>query len=206
MAWWQGWQPPTVLDEAIIEAAAKLRTCARTTWDKVTGPIAALVATVWRLGWGTLAPDRFVDDLGNVVSFQLDPPAAVHKLAKASVARWQFRMAARHVPACIPDRPDFVCPQDGPVAPVMPGSFMPPTRVTAWLPQSVCGITAPLGRLLESRTGRSRTVPTYTCPSPMGTVGGYGRTMAAGEGVRSLPRRGRHQLPVMPCGGWHPSA
>jgi len=162
LAWWQGWQPPATLDAAMRAAVAMLRTCARSPWDKVAGPAAALAATVWRLGWGIVAPDRFVDDLGNVLDCRLDSPAAVHRLVKASVARWQFREAARHVPACMPTAPDFVFDGHMPSCIVIPAALRPPACVPAWLPQSCCGVTAPLGRLLASRTGRSKTVTDFT--------------------------------------------
>ena len=45
-AWWQGWQPPALMEKAIKQAQAKLA-CGggELNWGRVTGPAAALVAT-----------------------------------------------------------------------------------------------------------------------------------------------------------------
>ena len=47
-AWWERWQPTAVLERSFREAVARLRTAARSVWDLLTGPVSALVASLWR--------------------------------------------------------------------------------------------------------------------------------------------------------------
>ena len=85
LAYWQYWQPWIVLDNAFDHAAASLQSVVRTPWDKVTGPVSALLASVWRLGWTVLGPRLFRDDLGDLVDIIAESPAKIGSIAKQSV-------------------------------------------------------------------------------------------------------------------------
>jgi len=88
MSWWERWQPRDELIMAFNLAVAKLRSVKRSVWDKVAGPMAAFVATVWRLGWVIYSPSTFLTDSGDKVDLELDSPAAVTTLVYESVRRW----------------------------------------------------------------------------------------------------------------------
>ena len=161
LAWWFGWLAPRVLAQSLVIAAAKLRGTVRTPWDKVTGPAAALLASIWRLGWAVYRAYIFYDDLGNVIDFTLDSPAAVARAVRESVSRWQARQAMMQVSGCIPEVDDFTVtapPSDLKIPP----EFLPPAYLPAWTPQSVILITAPLARLMHSKAARLATVPEFT--------------------------------------------
>ena len=76
-----------MLDNAFDHAAASLQSVVRTPWDKVTGPVSALLASVWRLGWTVLGPRLFRDDIGDLVDIIVESPAKVGIIAKQSVRR-----------------------------------------------------------------------------------------------------------------------
>ena len=162
LAWWEGWQAPQLLESSFDSAAARLKDAARTPWDVVTGPVAGLIASMWRLRWTILSPSTMRDDLGNLVDFRCDPPAAVVEVVKNSVRRWQFRKVAANVAGTLPDESDAVLGGGGALRNPMLGHYAPPAHLgPAPLPQSVIGISAPLGKLLHGRKARSRLVPGY---------------------------------------------
>ncbi len=45
-AWWQHWQPVQALQEALAQAIMKLAETKGSVWQRVTGPVSALVAKV----------------------------------------------------------------------------------------------------------------------------------------------------------------
>ena len=102
LAHWQSWQPVGALDSAFRHAAATLQTAVRTPWDKVTGPVSALIATVWRLGWTVISPHSFLDDRNRHIDVTVDSPAMVGILAHQSVRRWQLARVSRDYPALVP--------------------------------------------------------------------------------------------------------
>ena len=168
LAWWQQWQHPRTLRRAFHSAAARLRTAERTVWDLVTGPVTALLASVWRLGWTVSSPSQFWDDMGNCVDFCRDSPAAVQRLAAASVRRWQFAMVMADLPTAIPDVCDFVptAAEDGHAPALDPETapkrhcdsrFDPPACAGTVRPlEGVTGIIAPVARLLYARRAPRR--------------------------------------------------
>jgi len=106
LAHWQHWQADKILSDAFFAAARKIRQAKRSVWDAVAGPAAAVVATLWRLGWTLLSATRFVTDSGGHVDVTRDSPAAVALAVRDSVRRWQFAKAAAAFPHLIPDTPD----------------------------------------------------------------------------------------------------
>jgi len=191
LAYWQRWQPYCTLDSAFRGAVSTLQATVRTPWDKVTGPVTALVATIWRLGWTVVSPQVFRDDLGRAVDVTVESPAQVGILARNSVRRWQLSRVARHHPALIPPRDDkFLDAPD-----VLPGlevpaaardgdlaicassssaaglqawsSFFPPLSVTtsafsARLPTSVINLTDVVGKLVAGRCAFSKIHPGWS--------------------------------------------
>ena len=162
LAWWEGWQAPQLLEASFNSAASRLRGAVRTPWDVVTGPVTGLVASLWRLRWCILSPSLMRDDLGNLVDFRHDPPAAIVGIVKDSVRRWQFRKVAANVAGALPDTPDAPLAGRGNVRDSMLSPYAPPAHLgPAPLPQSIIGITAPLGKLLHGRKAHSRLVPGF---------------------------------------------
>jgi len=189
MAYWQHWQAWTVLDDAFYKAVASLQTVVRTPWDKVTGPVSALVASIWRLGWTVLRPTCFRDDRGELVDIIAESPARVAMVTKCSVRRWQLARVARAHPCMVPARLDY---SDGwhngrPVVAggasdgcsnssasssgrcgllEVPHPFDPPHCVrqsvyTARLPQSVIDLTDVIGKMTFGKRCKARAYPTW---------------------------------------------
>jgi len=190
LAYWQQWQAPVVLDAALCAAVASLQAAARTPWDKVAGPVSALVASVWRLGWSIISPQVFRDDLGRTIDVTIESPAQVGILARRSVRRWQLSRLAQHHPALIPHADDshLITPDTLTIlnldatraAPdrslgaasasaaglLLWNRFCPPVSVstsafTARLPTSVINLTDVVGRLVSGKRGSSKMHPAW---------------------------------------------
>jgi len=157
----QGWQPRKTLEGSLYAAVARLRGATRSVWDVAAGPAAGVAATVWRLGWAIRDAFTYVDDLGDVVDFVRDSPAAITARVKASVRRWQFMRATDTIAGCIPHFADLHVAGNRLLPFVLPEHLQPPSFIHAWSPQSVIGVTDPVRRLLHSRTGKCKVVPTY---------------------------------------------
>jgi len=163
MSWWERWQPRDELIMAFNLAVAKLRSVKRSVWDKVAGPMAAFVATVWRLGWVIHSPSTFLTDSGDKVDLELDSPAAVTTLVYESVRRWQLLKAVSHFPGAVPpvldagSEPVLISFHDGPQC------YRPPDlhcyySLHARLPPSVVGCIGALGKLAGGKAVRSKVV------------------------------------------------
>ena len=64
LAWWEGWFPAAAMARSHRAARAKICSAKGSIWRLVTGPAAATIAILKRLGWATLEPAKTVDDLG----------------------------------------------------------------------------------------------------------------------------------------------
>jgi hypothetical protein len=62
-AWWEQWVPQAALVAAHAGAVSRLAAAA-SPWPLVAGPVAAMVATARRIGWGFLSAGVMLDDLG----------------------------------------------------------------------------------------------------------------------------------------------
>ena len=71
------------LAKGIKRAQVKLRKAARI-WQVVTGPVSAMVASAWRLGWKIVSATEAVTDAGRTVFFELDSPAVIKRLVADS--------------------------------------------------------------------------------------------------------------------------
>jgi len=162
LAWWEGWQAARLLEQSFDNAAARLKKALRSSWDVVTGPVAGLIASLWRLQWTILSPSTARDDLGNLVDFRHDPPAAVVEVVKLSVRRWQFRKVALNVAGVLPSGLDTADVGGGSLDTPLQGQYAPPAHLApAQLPHSVIGITAPLGKVMHGRSARVKLVPGF---------------------------------------------
>jgi len=90
LAVWEGWAPKALLEKLVANAKTRISR-ARSVWNVVYGPAAAVVATAQRLGWEVSAAARFYDDWGSLVDLQVDSPAFVQQVVRASVIRWRWK-------------------------------------------------------------------------------------------------------------------
>jgi len=159
-AYWERWQPGQLLAQSFEAAAVRVADAVRSPWDVVTGPAAALIASLWRVNWDVLSPAVFVDDLGRCVDCRRDSPAYIVERMKESVRRWQGLRVLSMVPGAIPDAPDLAAVE--PHRPPVPARFCPRAIYChARLPRSVRAITAPIGNLLQTKACRSKIIKSY---------------------------------------------
>ena len=98
-AWWDKWVPDQQLTAA-FDAASR---STKTTWNSVTGPVAALLASLRRIGWSMTSATTLVDDLGEELHVNKDSPEAFRRAANRSTRRWRLAKARRDLPGLIPD-------------------------------------------------------------------------------------------------------
>ena len=55
---------------------------------------AALLATLWRVGWEVRCAVTWVDDTGRVIELLADPPVFICNLMRQSVRRWRLARIA----------------------------------------------------------------------------------------------------------------
>ena len=66
-------------------------------WSLVTGPAAALLCTLNRVGWKVLSASSLVTDTGRAIDLHVDPPIVVARCMEAAVRRWRWsNMAELH--------------------------------------------------------------------------------------------------------------
>ena len=93
LAIWEQWRSNEELSNAVANVRAKLQSC-KSAWAVCTGPIAALLASVSRIGWTMLSHSSFLDDRGQKLDLCLDPPAVITRAAQDSVRRWRLARVA----------------------------------------------------------------------------------------------------------------
>ena len=91
---WERWRSPDELEAALQNVRAKID-CARCTWSVATGPVAALLNSLWRIGWDVHSHDKMSDDRGNFFNLNMDPPVVVTRAVEESVRRWRLARIAR---------------------------------------------------------------------------------------------------------------
>ena len=165
MAIWQKWVALPELTAAFDQAHAKLsevRAHGQKVWAAVTGPAAALIATVWRLGWTCDSAHIFRDDTGAHFDLLRMSPALVVKAVHRSVERWRFKRVCAVLPDLVPSATDlhrraaahmdetasevFTFLVDRPLGPLVRGT----SRITSTVPQ---WSTKCRSQLLSAATG-----------------------------------------------------
>ena len=106
-AWWGEWDSPAQLDATFAATKLALNSAKGSTWSKVKGPVAAVIATAHRLQWTWTSSHVVVDDAGTEWNLMVDPPAAIKKAVKRSVRRWRLRQIANETPGLVPQTPDI---------------------------------------------------------------------------------------------------
>ena len=97
-AWWDRWVPEQQLTAAFNAASSK----AKKTWNSVSGPVAALPATLGRIGWTMPSATVLVDDLGEELHVNKDSPEAIRMAVNRSIRRWRMAKAGKDLPGLIP--------------------------------------------------------------------------------------------------------
>jgi hypothetical protein len=97
-AWWDKWIP----EQQLVAAFNAASTTAKKGWNSVSGPVAAMTATLKRVGWRMTDATTFVDDLGEVFHVRKDSPEAIRLAVNRSTRRWRLAEAGRDLPGLIP--------------------------------------------------------------------------------------------------------
>ena len=68
-------------------------------WSLVSGPAAALLCTLERVGWTVNSASCLVTDTGRTLHLLVDPPIVVARCMEAAVRRWRWRNLAEVHPS-----------------------------------------------------------------------------------------------------------
>ena len=162
LALWQSWAPIAELIAVFNSVHDKLSVIharGQSVWSAVAGPVGALIATLWRIGWECVSATTFRDDTGETVDLLCLSPAIVVAAVHKSVERWRLQRVIAAEPAIVGSgldtmrTPDNLCPGvpfsilvTRPVAWLLQGKGRPPDAVPQW-----CG--ACRSQLLSVTTG-----------------------------------------------------
>ena len=108
---WERWFPRQMFTDAFTGAASKLMAAKCSPWSLVTGPAAAIILTLQRIGWEMASATEATDDMGYTWSFVSDPPAAVMGACLKSVRRWRVIRLGQVLPGLVPGEIDTARPQ-----------------------------------------------------------------------------------------------
>lgn len=75
-------------------------------------PVAALVASLHRIGWTVLDHSNLVADDGATFDLLSDPPCVVTQAARRAVRRWRLKGIAASFPSLVPEQPDLLINND----------------------------------------------------------------------------------------------
>jgi len=107
LAHFEMWFSASSLAKSFRAARLRIQQTKASPWRAVTGPAAAVIATLARIGWTTTDSTHTADDLGTAWDFVRDSPAAIAQAVKASVRRWRLNRIAKHLPGLAPDELDI---------------------------------------------------------------------------------------------------
>ena len=144
---WEKWAPASQLAELLELAQRRRALQPKAMWSAATGPAAALLATLERLGWVARSATVMIDDQGRVHNLHLDPPAVIVEQVRASVRRWRLARVAHACLGLVPDQADFGVGFEGPVG-------MYPSGI-AMLPRDAIDLTGQLRKLLSTKSDGS---------------------------------------------------
>ena len=93
LAIWEEWICINRLSTVLANVQNKLN-ASKSPWLVTTGPVAALLNSLARIGWSVLSCAKLRDDRGQIFDLRLDPPVVVCRAACASVRRWRLARVA----------------------------------------------------------------------------------------------------------------
>ncbi|CAK0861050.1 unnamed protein product, partial [Prorocentrum cordatum] len=144
LAYWQEWAPAPEFDHVFEESRTRLErvvATGRSPWSAVAGPVAAVIAAAWRLGWTGSSPRRFLEDVGETVDFLLMSPAMASAAVRGSVGRWRTKRVISMIPSIAASTPDlptdagadsFTALVGRPLARLLKGQGRPHSTVSQW--------------------------------------------------------------------------
>ena len=106
-AWWLQLQPTKSLEAAVSYAKKLVLEETGTNWGKVTGPVAAAVASASRIGWTFRDGHTICCENGSMLDLLLDPPAVFAAATKRAVRAWRLQRIGAEMPGLIPDHADI---------------------------------------------------------------------------------------------------
>jgi hypothetical protein len=206
IAWWEQWVPPSALQRAYVAAVHKLGRSDGRAWQNVAGPVAAMVASAWRLGWHVPSARRLVDDVGTQWDLLHHSPAAVGAAVKRSVSRWRMRKICVEFPAlanrdldCCQAHPETTaCAANGividlshAIGPLLRGANRPCPHVPLWEPSCRHWLTSAIagGQWVQMRRAA---VPSWDADR---------RCQLCLDADGTLEHR-RHCAATLPADGW----
>ena len=161
--WWEQWHDTTYISQSFNDATAKLQGAKRSFWDMVSGPIAAMIASLKRLKWLTPYPDTLVDDTGYVYKVRLDPPVVIAEGVRRSVRRWRLARVLEKYPSIMPSSPDYF-------APTITPEFL---YEDGLVPQGVIDCVSVVSRLLGKSGFKSKQFEPWTAMAKPSLLSAY---------------------------------
>ena len=166
--WWEKWIAKEYLTSAFQSICTRWGLSMGASWRRVTGPTAALVATLRRLKWHSVDGQHLGDDIGGQWDVGLDPPADIEAATKQSADRWTLDANLAELPAARPDeldvRPDSPFVYQGSARGVDSATFTDSPEhpfMRKWLTVSAAAGIRPL--LLGAKTLKKQ-FPRWTTP------------------------------------------
>ncbi len=95
---WNSWLPEAALMKSLAYARDRVTKSSRP-WSLVTGPAAALLCTLKRVGWKVLSASSLATDVGRTLDLHVDPPIVVARCMEAAVRRWRWSNLAELHPS-----------------------------------------------------------------------------------------------------------
>ena len=102
-AWWEAWFKPAILTSAFDCTVAAINFQKEVAWNKVAGPMAALLLSLKRVGWAVPSAEEAIDHQGHRWSFRLDSPAIILQASKRAVRNWRLQKIGLLLPGLIPE-------------------------------------------------------------------------------------------------------
>ena len=85
---WNCWLPDSDLQASLDYARERIAKSPQP-WRVATGPAAALICTLERVGWKVASVSSLITDTGRTLDLHTDPPVVVARLMEAAVRRWR---------------------------------------------------------------------------------------------------------------------
>ena len=95
---WNEWLPVHTLQLSVDYARSRISKASRP-WAVVTGPAAALICTLERIGWTVASATELESDIGTKFNLAVDPPVVIKRAVEAAVRRWRWRIMAEKHPS-----------------------------------------------------------------------------------------------------------